>query len=567
MQQSTDSQVERSISVAAQAASDTESLSSSSSSSSSASSLHTGSASTSAAVAPAATAQAAAEASVRAAEADDDSRSTAETCGPADAPASPAPHAPTATTAAAVAPAAPQERPAASPDAGAGAAVAAPDAVDDETEDTLAMALQEMRRHRARLHELEELVRHLSVQYGLDPESLLTPEVLGSAPGSKLVLRHGPCGLRAAVRTDEDFSGSARASVFIPDGTARAPPAPRTPPAPAPAPSSSSSAADGDDDDNDEDNDGENAEDDDELNAGAPEPSESARRQQQQQMVTEMKVANIMSKLQRLTGRKMSLEEIGPLLVAATPDEALRNGRLLRTADHLKRIYGGRPDYILPAPATPAAAPTAAAAAPTAEAPSTGSPSPAARPAPADTPAAAPHDAALAGDALADGCPHTRTRRSRSFFKPPVGGDADGDAAAAGAALEGAEAACQPTPSVTLGRKIDKLSKLTGRRGSLSEIRPLLDSRTVEQARTNAQSLYAVEKLKKRYGDRPMVDTAATAATAADVRSPRSPTAPSAAGSSGTAPGTPRAAAAAGTTTTSPPGTHKRRKNKDRERK
>jgi len=66
--------------------------------------------------------------------------------------------------------------------------------------------------------------------------------------------------------------------------------------------------------------------------------------------------------------------------------------------------------------------------------------------------------------------------------------------------------AVQATASVALGRKIDKLSKLTGRRGSLSEIRPLLESKTVEQARSNAQSLYQVEKLKKRYGDRPIVD-------------------------------------------------------------
>ena len=153
---------------------------------------------------------------------------------------------------------------------------------------------------------------------------------------------------------------------------------------------------------------------------------------------------------------------------------------------------------------------------------------------------------ALAGE-------RARGRRSRSFFEPPA---LEGGAGAPGSSGVPAEAG-QPTPSVALGRKIDKLSKLTGRRGSLSEIRPLLESRTVEQARTNAQSLYAVEKLKKRYGDRPVVDTAAAADAVPDVRSPT-------AAAPHTAPGTPRGPAAPAQRT-SPPGAHnKRRKNKDK---
>jgi hypothetical protein len=63
-------------------------------------------------------------------------------------------------------------------------------------------------------------------------------------------------------------------------------------------------------------------------------------------VAVEEKTKHIMTKLERLTGRRESLEEIGPLLHAKTAEEALRNGRILRAADHLKRVYGGRPTVV-----------------------------------------------------------------------------------------------------------------------------------------------------------------------------------------------------------------------------
>ena len=93
---------------------------------------------------------------------------------------------------------------------------------DAETEETLVMALREIKRHRERERELEELVRHLSVHYGLDSNALLTPEVLGAAGDSRITLQRGPHGVTAEVREEEDFSGSAGASVFVPDSRALA---------------------------------------------------------------------------------------------------------------------------------------------------------------------------------------------------------------------------------------------------------------------------------------------------------------------------------------------------------
>ena len=58
----------------------------------------------------------------------------------------------------------------------------------------------------------------------------------------------------------------------------------------------------------------------------------------------------------------------------------------------------------------------------------------------------------------------------------------------------------------TFGLRIEKLSRLTGRRGSLSEIRGLLLPSNPEEAKRCAQSLYTVEKLKKRYGERPAME-------------------------------------------------------------
>jgi len=132
---------------------------------------------------------------------------------------------------------------------------------------------------------------------------------------------------------------------------------------------------------------------------------------------------------------------------------------------------------------------------------------------------------------LAEG---THSRKSRSFFYPPHKPSVEDSIVPASEPLtdDGVveDPVVQATTSVALGRKIDKLSKLTGRRGSLSEIRPLLESKTVEQARSNAQSLYQVEKLKKRYGDRPIMDSGEVAAPSSEPHVPSYPHSPSGTG-------------------------------------
>ena len=180
----------------------------------------------------------------------------------------------------------------------------------------------------------------------------------------------------------------------------------------------------------------------------------------EQEMTEEQKLENIKSKLRRLTGRKMSLEEIGPLLHARNPDEALRNGRMLRTAEHLKRVYGTRPGAYVRAANS------------------------------ADT-----------------GTRHKRKSLSSvdlSELMPGGSSSHSGSAHNSDAGLVAAASAEQAGE----GLKMEKLTRLTGRRGSLSEIRSLLLPSTVEEARQYAQSLYTLEKLKKRYGERPAVERA-----------------------------------------------------------
>ena len=309
---------------------------------------------------------------------------------------------------------------------------------DDETENTLAMAVREIRRYRERITELEELVRQLGVSYGIDPESLLSQE---STPGSSAVLRKGSRGLRVSVGGEP---GSDSAGTKEPGAEST---------------TSSTSTSTG-------------ASTSDAATAGTAAAAAAATAGPEHgHLSDEQKVQNIMAKLQRLTGRKMSLEEIGPLLHARTADEALRNGRLLRTADHLKRMYGGRPvNYVRVAQGP------------------------------------LPHGAGAEGP----GREQRQRLKSRSYvefgsLKPHdgVGSDGESDRDDAGVAVV---TDLELVGESTFGRKIEKLTRLTGRRGSLSEIRSLLLPGSAEEAKQCAQSLYTVEKIKKHYGERPAVE-------------------------------------------------------------
>jgi len=336
------------------------------------------------------------------------------------------------------------------------------------------------------------------------------------------------------------------------------------------------------------------------LEMSVSEAAELTSDQQQQK-----KVASIMNKLQKITGRKMSLEEIGPLLFANNPDEAMRNGRLIHS-DHLKRMYGGRPDYLIvpgakdggedqdgdnQASVVSATSPSTAVAVEGALTPASSSeplatnsldssspnnPPPQMLNDPGTThrvrseaelstdsaesrempgskissrqaqPPMTPTDSTVGAsveilpkpqkepeeeaprhvprrrsrsrdDPARSSAPiniqtGSKKRKSRSFFDQSLHRRYE--------SMTDEVPSMQAEKSVALGRKIDKLSKLTGRRDSLSEIRPLLESKTVEQARSNAQSLYQVEKLKKRYGDRPIVESGSDGS---DVE-PHSPT-------------------------------------------
>jgi len=99
-----------------------------------------------------------------------------------------------------------------------------------------------------------------------------------------------------------------------------------------------------------------------------------------------------------------------------------------------------------------------------------------------------------------------RKKKSRSVFDftslNPIDGEEDEEVSKAVANNLGGDLA----EVGTFGRKIEKLTRLTGRRGSISEIRGLLLPSNPEEAKKCAQSLYTMEKLKKRYGERPTME-------------------------------------------------------------
>jgi len=50
-----------------------------------------------------------------------------------------------------------------------------------------------------------------------------------------------------------------------------------------------------------------------------------------------------MNKLEKLTGRKTSVREIGPFLSPETPDEAREMGEQIERSDKMKKVFGERP--------------------------------------------------------------------------------------------------------------------------------------------------------------------------------------------------------------------------------
>jgi len=344
-------------------------------------------------------------------------------------------------------------------------------------------------------------VRHLSESYGIDPESLLMSESIGASAGSSTVLRKGARGIRVSVEESHQAAGSSRPDSSS-DTTDDSSQQLTTPTTTVVSPSSQMPSV--------------------VLPERQTPRSRNLNRRsmtmyEQPQLSEEQKMANILNKLQKLTGRKMSLEEISPLLRARNADEAKRNGRMLRTAEHLKRVYGGRPEnYVcvttVPAPA-PAPAPPAAAAAPAAA--GNGDDADTGQGGEKSSPTRSHHhqhphhaeeqDAAEPMPISRKDRARLRKKKSRSVFDftslRPIDGEEDDEAVP-----QQTSRTTELVNETTFGLKIEKLSRLTGRRSSLSEIRGLLLPSNPEEAKRCAQSLYTVEKLKKRYGERPSMD-------------------------------------------------------------
>jgi len=364
----------------------------------------------------------------------------------------------------------------------------------EETENTIAMAVREIRRYRERIAELEMLVRHLSESYGVDPESLLMAESLGASAGSCVVLRKGTRGLRVSVEGSHNAEASSQELTNTDEISAQI----VTPSTTMVTPTSQMPGV------------------------VLPDLSPQGRRSSsyhlqppvEPQLSEEQKMTNIMIKLQKLTGRKMSLEEISPLLHARTADEALRNGRMLRTAEHLKRVYGGRPENYVFAQTQPSPPPQSPPPPPPQQ-PAEERSSPVHahqhnRKSHPQSPKSPRDEAKHAEDDLepvrlsSREKARLRKKKSRSVFDftslNPIDGEDDEEnrpSTNTGGELVGES---------TFGRKIEKLTRLTGRRGSISEIRGLLLPANPEEAKKYAQSLYTMEKLKKRYGERPTIE-------------------------------------------------------------
>jgi len=53
--------------------------------------------------------------------------------------------------------------------------------------------------------------------------------------------------------------------------------------------------------------------------------------------------ANRLAKLEKLTGRKTSVRDIGPFLTPETPEEAREMGEQIERSDKIKKVFGERP--------------------------------------------------------------------------------------------------------------------------------------------------------------------------------------------------------------------------------
>eukprot|EP00727_Mastigamoeba_balamuthi_P001614 m51a1_g1145 hypothetical protein (538) ;mRNA; f:271714-278238 len=273
-------------------------------------------------------------------------------------------------------------------------------------------ALQEIQRQRERISDLEGSIRRLCAAHDEDPAPhLLPPRARHQSAGGTAWVSGTPLwdGGRSAEQERKARLG-ARATYH--EGVARADEAERQQ---------------------------QQQEEDAEGEEGAGEGGRLSRPQH----------SHSVTKLVRLTGRRSSIEEILPLLQATTPEQALMNARMLRAAEHIKRVYGGRPTSAIQI--------------------GVGSPPP----------------------------------------QPPQGQEDAGGCDDDGMALR------LPAPLLADVRQrthqLDKLAKLTGRRGSLTQITALLNAQSPVQALENARTLYTAERIKKRYGDRPVMHAAAAA--------------------------------------------------------
>ena len=224
--------------------------------------------------------------------------------------------------------------------------------------------------------------------------------------------------------------------------------------------------------------------------------------------------AQKINKLERLTGRRESLSQIQPFLMAETPDEAMKNAQMLRSSDHLKRLYGSRPVFCeksnhstkqqqqqrygrhRTAKSTTATVMATSLSNKLAiithkqhHTPSTSVTSDSI----ASSVTSSDVSASPANSGSSDGS--CRRRRSSS-----CGSESD-SATACGGGTGAATATVHA--GFVVNKRVDKLNKLMGRRDSISEIVELLDPKTPDEARECAKSLYSMEVLKRKLGTRP----------------------------------------------------------------
>eukprot|EP00727_Mastigamoeba_balamuthi_P010715 m51a1_g6266 hypothetical protein (890) ;mRNA; r:136249-139940 len=223
---------------------------------------------------------------------------------------------------------------------------------------------------------------------------------------------------------------------------------------------------------------------------------ETAQKQGKEDAV---KRSSSMVKLAQITGRKKSLSEIQLLLGASTAQEALENARLLRTAEHIKRVYGDRP-LILEARGDDIRVRCSSQPPLPEEASRPGEP--------------AVHRHTLAIVEVPDDYCEAEEKDDEAEVECEDEGGPEATATATASAAPQEDASCSSSEAPkeagaegsprTPNANIDKIVKITGRKRSVTEILPLLyQASTPREAKENARLLRASEHIKRMYGDRP----------------------------------------------------------------